>query len=112
MPLPLADWTVALDRMTASLGRTLAELDRYQTEWAMVTDTPAAVTSPELLLAWLERRLDQWDTRLTAATELAASVEEQLDQREEAVTRWQEVFVRWKELIQQGGNPPPSEPEA
>ena len=56
-----------------------------------------------MLLAWLERRLDQWDTKLTAAVELAASVEQQLGEREAAVARWHEVFVRWKELLQQGG---------
>jgi hypothetical protein len=102
--LPVAEWTAALDRMTAALGRTLTELDRYQAEWAPVTDTPAAATPPEMLLAWLERRLDQWDSRLTAAGELAAAVEKQLGQREAAVARWQAVFDRWKQLIQQGGN--------
>jgi hypothetical protein len=101
---PTAAWTAALDRMTASLGRTVAELDRYQTEWAPVTESPAVVTQPELLLAWLERRLDQWDARLTAAAELAASVEKQLEEREAAVGCWHAVFVRWKELIQQRGN--------
>src|SRR5262245_11300040 len=104
MPLPVAEWTAALDRMTASLGRTLAELDRYQSEWAPVTETPATATPPELLLAWLERRLGQWDTRLTEAADLAASVEKQLEEREAAVGRWHEVFIRWKELIQQGVN--------
>lgn len=102
--LPTTDWTAALDRMTASLGRCLTELDRYQREWLPVTDSPAAATPPELLLAWLERRLDQWDARLTAAAEQAATVEQQLIEREAAVGRWQEVFARWKQLIQQGGN--------
>lgn len=110
--LPTADWTAALDRMTAVLGRCLADLDRYQTEWAPVTDTPAVATPPDLLLAWLERRLDQWDVRLTAATELAAAVEQQLSERQAAVNRWQEVFDRWKQLIQQGQSTPTAEPQA
>ena len=105
MPLPTADWTAALDRMSAAVDRTLADLDRHQTEWAPVTDTPAAATPPDLLLAWLERRLDQWDARLTAAGELAATVEKQLDDREAAVGRWHEVFIRWRGLIEQGVNP-------
>ncbi len=102
MSLPIADWTAALDRMTGALDRTLSALDRYQADWAPVTETPAAVAPPDLLLAWLERRLTQWDSRLDAAAELAATVEKQLAEREAAVSRWHEVFVRWQELIQQG----------
>jgi hypothetical protein len=112
MPLPAAEWAEALDRMTAAVDRTLVELDRHQTEWAPLTDTPAAATPPDLLLAWLERRLSQWDERLTAAGELAAAVEKQLDDREAAVSRWHEVFRRWRELLQRGvdpaGQPPPA----
>jgi hypothetical protein len=104
-PLPIADWLAALERMTVSLDRMFVDLDRYQSVWAPVTDAPAAVSPPELLLAWLERRLSQWDASLTAASELAANVEQQLDDREAAVGRWQEVFVRWQELIQQGLDP-------
>lgn len=104
--LPTAEWTAALDRMTAALTRTLADLDRYQTEWAAVTDTPATATPPDLLLAWLERRLTQWDARLTTAGELAAGVERQLADREAAVARWREVFARWQDLIQQKAGPP------
>ena len=81
------------------------ELDRYQCVWAPVTDAPASVSPPDLLLAWLERRLSQWDASLTAAGELAASVGKQLADREAAVGRWQEVFVRWQELIQQALDP-------
>jgi hypothetical protein len=103
-PLPTADWLAALDRMTASLNRTLVDLDRHRTEWAPVTDTPATTSPPELLLAWLERRLTQWDARLTAATELAAEVEQQLDDREATVSRWRDVFLRWRELLEQGVN--------
>jgi hypothetical protein len=68
-------------------------------------DAPADASPPELLLAWLERRLSQWDARLTAATELAAEVERQLDDREATVARWRQVFDRWRNLIEQGLNP-------
>lgn len=102
MTLPVADWIAALDRMTAGVNRTLVELDRHQTGWAAVTDTPATATTPDLLVAWLERRLAQWDARLSAATELAASVEKQLNDGEAAVGRWNEVFVRWREFVERG----------
>jgi hypothetical protein len=95
------DWAATLDRMTAAVDRTLAELNEYQKTWASVIESPAAVTPPELLLAWLERRLDQWDAQLTAAGELAASVEQQLADREASMSRWQEVLLGWKEFIQQ-----------
>ena len=65
-----------------------------------LTDRPVTATPPELLLAWLERRLDQWDARLHAASELAASVEKQLEERETALGRWHDLFVRWHDLIQ------------
>jgi hypothetical protein len=105
MSLPIAEWTAALDRMNDAITRNLVELDRHRTEWAPVTDTPAAVTPPGMLLAWLERRLGQWDARLTASAELAATVEKQLDEREAAVGQWQEMFGRWRDLIEQGVKP-------
>jgi hypothetical protein len=101
MPLPTAEWNAALDRMTEAIDRGLTELDRHQTEWATVTDTPATATQPEQLLTWLERRLEQWDARLTASAELAATVEKQLDEREAVVGRWHEMFDRWRELVEQ-----------
>jgi hypothetical protein len=108
--LPTAEWTAALDRMTAALHRTLVDLDRYQSDWSALTDTPASAAPPELLLAWLERRLDQWDERLTTAAELAASVEQQLNERETAIGRWQDLFVRWRELIERGVDPVTTSP--
>jgi hypothetical protein len=96
-----ADWTSTLERMNAALDRTLTELNEYQRNWAGITETPASITPPEMLLTWLERRLEQWDGRLTAASELAASVEKELADRETALNHWQEVFHGWKELIQQ-----------
>jgi hypothetical protein len=100
--LPTAEWTAALEGMTVALNQTLLNLEHYQAAWATLTDTPATATQPELLLAWLERRLVQWDDRLNTAAELATSVETQLEDREAAVGRWNDVFIRWKELIQRG----------
>lgn len=105
MPLPTAEWTAALDRMTGAIDSHLHELERHRNQWATVTDTPAAVTPPEMLLTWLERRLDQWDARLTASSELAATVEKQLDEREAAVNHWQVMFGRWRDLVEQGVKP-------
>jgi hypothetical protein len=102
MASPTADWAAALDRMTNALHRALADLDRYQTEWAGVTDTPAAAARPELLLTMLERRLAQWDTRLAAAGGLTDAVEAELRDREVVVGHWRDVFGRWQELIQRG----------
>ncbi len=99
--LPIPEWTTTLERMGANLNRTLQELDRYQVEWGTVTETPAVATPPDLLLAWLERRLNQWDSRLTEAAELTATIEKQLQERELAVQRWQNLFVAWRELIEQ-----------
>jgi hypothetical protein len=104
-PLPIDDWTAALDRMSRALDRMRANLDQHRSDWGQVIDTPADATPPELLLAWLERRLSQWDARLTAATELAAEVERQLDDREATVARWRQVFDGWRGLIEQGLNP-------
>jgi hypothetical protein len=101
-PLPIDDWTAALDRMSSALDRMRAELDRHRSEWAPVVDAPAEASPPDLLLAWLERRLSQWDARLTAATALGAEIERQLDDREAGVARWREVFARWRNLIEQG----------
>jgi hypothetical protein len=103
--LPTDEWTAALDRMTAALKSSLAELDRHQAEWSPLTDTPADATRPELLLAWLERRLGQWDAKLVEAANVAAAVETQLNERETALGRWHELFLRWRDLIQRGVDP-------
>jgi hypothetical protein len=97
--------------MSVTLNRTLAELDRHQAEWAPVTEVPATASTPDLLLAWLERRLGQWDARLTAAAELAASVEQELAERSVAAERWHEVFVRWQNLINKEGTVPSTSAE-
>lgn len=101
--LPTEEWASSLDRMTAALDRALTDLDSYEAEWSPLNDAPAAATTPDVLLAWLERRLEQWDSRLTAAAELAESVQKQLSERETAIARWHDHFVRWHELIQREG---------
>jgi hypothetical protein len=104
-PLPVEAWTASLDRMTAALEQARGELDRHWTEWGSLVGTPATAAPPELLQAWLERRLTQWDAKLSAAAELAAEVEQELNDREAGVNRWREVVVRWRHLIEQGLEP-------
>jgi hypothetical protein len=99
--LPALEWSAALDRMTEAIETSLADLDRYRANWSALEAEYAPETPPERLFEWLARRLDQWDAKLNAATELAASVEAQLGERELAHSRWHEHFLRWRELIQQ-----------
>lgn len=101
MSLPTAEWTAALDRMAAAVDQSLRDLDRHREGWAAVTDTPAKAAPPDLM-TWLETRLGQWDARLTAAADLAATVERQLGEREAVVGRWAETFGRWQKLVEQG----------
>lgn len=90
--LPINDWSVALDRMTAALGQSLKDLDRYEAEWAAATSSPAAANHPDLLLSWLENRLAEWDGRLNTAAELAESVKTQLAEQEGAMGSFQELI--------------------
>ena len=103
--LPTLEWTAALDRMSEAIKRSLADLDRYRAAWSALDAEYTPETPPERLLEWLERRLGHWDAKLNAATELAASVEAQLGERELAHGRWHELFLRWRELIQQKLDP-------
>ena len=98
---PRAEWTATLDRMTAEIARSLADLDQYELRWASHPDAALSAVAPDQLFAWLERRLGAWDSKLGAAAELAASVESQLGERESALMRWHTMFVRWRDLIQQ-----------
>jgi hypothetical protein len=86
--------------MSLVLKQALTDLDRYQSEWSLASESPVTTTAPGELLTWLERRMTLWDDKLNAAAELAASVEKQIEDRESAMERWHEVFVRWRELIQ------------
>jgi hypothetical protein len=103
--LPTAEWTETLDRMSAGIAASLADLDRYEAEWAALRDVPATATSPDQLFAWLEGRLGTWDAKLSEAANLAASVEAQLAEREAAVGRWHDLFLRWRDLVQREVSP-------
>src|SRR5262245_57940351 len=104
MALPTAEWLAALDEMEAALA---GKLDGYQAKWeggeTGVAD--AGPTGALGLAARLDGRLQEWDARLAAAGELAASVERQLDEREATVGRWRELFTGWRELLQRGVDP-------
>ena len=55
--LPTAEWTATLERMSDGIAASIADLDRYEAEWAKLEEAPAPTTSPDQLFAWLERRL-------------------------------------------------------
>lgn len=101
-PLPIADWQASLDEMGAALGATLAALDRYQEGWASLLAEQPPLSGNDVARAGLEERLQEWDARLAAAAELAAAVEQELNDREAVVGRWQELFTGWRDRIQQG----------
>ena len=108
--LPIADWLAALSEMETAIGTAVADLDRYQGEWGgVLADPPPAAEPPDDCTAQLEERLRGWDARLTAAAELAASVEKQLDEPSAAVARWQRLFAGWRDLIQRGVDAAPPE---
>jgi hypothetical protein len=65
----------------------------------------SSVASPRF-----EGSVHEWEVRLTAATELAASVERDLDERQTEVERWHQSFSRWREMIQQWSAAPHPEP--
>jgi hypothetical protein len=103
--LPIAEWQAALAEMEAALAAALGALDRAE------DGPPAEVTADhpvgESLADRLEGRLREWDARLAAAAELAASAERELDDRGAAVGRWQGLVTGWRELIQRGAGPTP-----
>ncbi len=102
MPIsPRDEWTATLDRMTAEVARSLAELDQYEARWASLSEAPPSSVAPEQLFAWLERRLGAWNSKLGEAAQIADSVESQLGERESALLRWHATFLRWRDLIQQ-----------
>jgi len=105
-PLPIADWQAALTNMETVLDGAFVVLDRYESQWATLlqgppVDRPNPVDSGSSF-AGLEARLRDWDTRLTAAADLAAGVERQLADGEAAVGRWQEVFSAWRGVLEKG----------
>ena len=101
--LPIAEWQSSLDGMETALGATLAALDRYQTGWESLLAEQASTAAESPTADHLEVRLREWDARLVAAAELAASVESELHDREIAVGRWHESFHHWHNGIKRGG---------
>jgi hypothetical protein len=109
--LPIADWLSELSRIETAIGAAVSDLDRYQSEGAAALADPRPAADPAAgndRNARLEDRLRGWDARLTAAVELAASVERQLDEPAAAVVRWQQMFAGWRDLIKQGATPQPA----
>src|SRR5258708_39064902 len=93
--LPITDWQTSLEQMETALGATLDALDRYQAGWeSLLAEQAAAAPSPTT--DHLEFRLREWDARLVAAAELAASVERELRDREAAVGKWHESVTGWR----------------
>jgi hypothetical protein len=95
--LPVADWTASLNEMEAALDRTLAALDRYQAGWDSLLTGRAKSTPPSA--DQLELKLREWDARLVAAAELAASVEKELNDREAAVGLWHQSVTRFRDSL-------------
>ncbi len=100
MPLPIAQWQTALDRMESSLTGATRALDRAEERWEMAVAPSAGEGEPPAQLGRLDARLDEWDARLRAAEELTASVEKELAERAAAVERWRALFAQWEELIE------------
>jgi hypothetical protein len=104
--LPISDWQATLANMDAALAEMLATLDLYQSGWDAVlaeqASSRAGGAAEARLPDRLEDRLRDWNARLSAATELAASVERELNDRETVIGRWQELFAGWREVIQRG----------
>ena len=91
--LPLATWQSSLEEMETALGGALAALDRYQAGWEKLLAAPEGERPP---VGRLEQSLREWDVRLQAASELADSVERELNDKEAAVGRWQESIKLWQ----------------
>jgi hypothetical protein len=105
-PLPTLDWQSSLDEIANAVQSALEHLERYETEWAAVLGGKTAQGTSES--SRLENGVRDWEARLTAAAELAASVEQELDDRRIEVERWHQSFSRWHEMIQQKAAAPDS----
>lgn len=105
-PLPALDWQSSLDEIANAVQRALEHLERFETEWAAVLgETTAEGTSKS---SRRESGVRDWEGRLAAAAELAASVEQELNDRQIEVERWHQSFSRWHEMIQQKAAAPDS----
>lgn len=100
-PLPLAEWTAALDRMDAALAAAGQAVERRDERLERAV-APSAGDGEFPALARLDARLAEWEARLRAADELAASVERELAGRAAAVADWRALFAAWADLLQRG----------
>jgi predicted nucleic acid-binding Zn-ribbon protein len=105
--LPIAQWQAALDRMETSLASATRSLDRAEERWERAVAPSAGEGEPPLALDRLDLRLQEWESRLRAAEELTATVEQELAERTAAVERWRELFAKWEELLKQQRNTSP-----
>lgn len=88
-PLPAADWSAALDRMTAALRTAQVELDRYEAEHRDAFDVEQA---PAVLPVLAVPATD----RLARAESYVQAIEAELRADEEAVGGWAERFAEWQ----------------
>ena len=115
MTLPTAEWIESLHSMSNSLSARLADLDRKE---ALATAPPGSgetAVPADRLFEWLERRLAEWDGKLTEAAEMARQLEQQLEDRVGSLRNWLDLFARWQEGIQKRMEPtaaPSREPPA
>src|SRR5437899_6505422 len=112
MAIPMDDWLKSLDEMEVTLASTLASLDQHERKCGSIrADQPISREPPgvpsiaQSHLSRMEARLGEWDTRLSAAAELAASVERELNDRQATIERWQELFNGWCGLLEQHAKP-------
>lgn len=99
--LPIAQWQVALDRMDAALAAATKMLNRSEERWEMAFAPSAGDGEPPAQLVRLDARLQEWETRVSAAEGLTAAAEAELAERAAAVGRWREQFARWESSLQQ-----------
>lgn len=107
MPMPIADWLRSLDEMETTLAAALSGLDGYERTWERTlveSVRPDGIRAPSHLTR-LELRLGEWDSRLSAAADLAASAERESNERQAAIGRWQDLFNDWRRLIEQPAKP-------
>ena len=107
MPLPIAQWQAALDRMESSLLGASKALDRAEERWEMAAAPSANDGEPPAALGRLDARLQEWEARLQAAEGLTASIEKELSERAGAVERWLALFARWEDLLKRKGSTSP-----
>ncbi|MDY3553401.1 hypothetical protein R5W24_002502 [Gemmata sp. JC717] len=104
-PLPLAEWTVALDRMDAALAAATQAIERRDERLERAV-APSAGEGELPALDRIDARLADWEPRLRAAEELVASVERELADRATAAGAWRALFADWEQLLKRGNVAP------